>query len=162
MAALAPVDPPLPDFESDDEYHWDGDEYRAEYSSVKVNTLVAHYSLSCSHVTLVASASSLDMSLSPLPASQPHLSPKLIHLLGKLSLMPVNYPHPHGPFAVADTGATNHMIPDNHASSATSRCLASQFARATIHLFWCWAVAPPYSPSMASASWSEMFSTFLG
>ena len=49
---------------------------------------------------------------SPLPASQPRLSPKLIHLLGKLSLMPVNYPHPHGPFAVADTGATDHMIPD--------------------------------------------------
>jgi hypothetical protein len=52
------------------------------------------------------------MSLSPSTATQPRLSPKLIHLLGKLSLMPVDYPHPHGPFAVADTGATNHMVPD--------------------------------------------------
>ncbi len=112
MAALAPVDPPLPDFESDDEYHWDGDEYGAEYSSIKVNRSVAPYSPSCSHITLVASASLLDMSPSPSPASQPRLSPKLIHLLGKLSLMPVDYPHPHGPFAVADTGATDHMIPD--------------------------------------------------
>jgi hypothetical protein len=111
-AALAPVDPPLPDFESDDKYHWEGDEYGAEYSSVKVNTSVAPHSPSCSHITLVALASLLDLSPSPMPASQPHLSPKLFHLLGKLSLIPVNYLHPHGPFAVADTGATNHMIPN--------------------------------------------------
>ena len=30
-AALAPVDPPLADFDSDEEYHWDGDSYGTEY-----------------------------------------------------------------------------------------------------------------------------------
>jgi hypothetical protein len=45
-------------------------------------------------------------------AQQPHLLSALQHLLTKLSLSPIDAPFIHGCFAVADTGATDHMVPD--------------------------------------------------
>jgi len=110
-AALALVDLPLTDFESDEEYHWDGDAYGTEYSSNKVNTPVAPYSPSCSHVSLIASASSLRVSLSPLTATQPRLSSALIHLLNKVSLLPLDYPLPHGFFC-----GSGHWSHQSHGS----------------------------------------------
>jgi hypothetical protein len=49
---------------------------------------------------------------SSLQAKPPRLSLALQHLLNKLSLSPVDAPLLHGWLAVADTGATNHMVPN--------------------------------------------------
>jgi hypothetical protein len=112
-AALALVVPPIEDFDSDEEYHWEGDEYRTEYAPPsKVNTQVALYSPSCSQVTLVASNSSLSMFLSHSTATLSPLSLALIHRLDKMTLSPVDIPLPHGCFVVTDTRATDHMVPN--------------------------------------------------
>ncbi len=94
-AALAPVGPPIADFDSNEEYHWDGDAYGTEYSPPsKVNMSVAPYSPSCSHVTLVALASSSCVSLSSSSVTPPCLLLAFIYLLDKLSLLQVDHPLP--------------------------------------------------------------------
>jgi hypothetical protein len=55
-AVVAPVVPPPVDFDLDDEYHWEGNDIGVEYSPPpNVNTRVAPYSPSCSHVCVVPS-----------------------------------------------------------------------------------------------------------
>ena len=93
------------DYDSGDDFHWDGDEFGAEYTP-KVDN-VALYPPSCSHVSVDASSSSL-----PATRLSPRVSPALLKLLSSLSDSPIAPPLPGGRFAVADTGATDHMIPD--------------------------------------------------
>ena len=109
---VAPAGPPPGNFDSDDEYLWEGNDIGVEYTPPpKVNTRVAPYSPSCSHICVVPS---LSMSaLSPhTQAQQPRLLSALQHLLTKLSLSPIVAPLIHGCLAVANTGATDHMVPD--------------------------------------------------
>jgi hypothetical protein len=111
-AAVTPAGPPTGDFDSDEKFHWEGDEFGAEYiPPSKVNMRVAPYLPSCSHVYAVPSI--LTSAIYPPPQfKQPHLLSALQHLLNKLSLSPINVPLLHGRLAVADTGATNHMVPN--------------------------------------------------
>jgi hypothetical protein len=65
-AAFAPAAPPPRNFDSDDEYHWESNDVGVEYAPPpKVNTPVAPYLPSCSHVCIVPSL--LTSALSPLP-----------------------------------------------------------------------------------------------
>jgi hypothetical protein len=111
-AAVALAVPPPGNFDLDDEYHWEGNDVGVDYAPPpKVNTRVVPYSPSCSHVCLVPSLSR--SALSPHPqAQQPHLLSALQHLLAKLSLSPIVAPLFHGCLVVANTGATDHMVPD--------------------------------------------------
>jgi hypothetical protein len=111
-AVVAPAPFPSGNYESDDNFHWDGDDFGVEYTAPpKVNIRIAPYSPSCYHVSLISSilASAL---LSRLQVCQPCLSSALQQLLKNLSLLPAILPLHHGQLAVADTGATNHMVPD--------------------------------------------------
>jgi hypothetical protein len=72
---------------------------------------VAPYFPSCSHVCVVPSTLTSALS-SPLQAKPPCLLLALQHLLNKLSLSPIDVPLLHDRLAVADTGATNHMVPN--------------------------------------------------
>jgi hypothetical protein len=73
-AALAPSPSPSGDYESDEDYHLDGDDLGDEYvAHPKVNKHIVLYSLLCSHVSVVSpsSTSALSSHLGPWP---PHLS----------------------------------------------------------------------------------------
>jgi hypothetical protein len=72
---------------------------------------IAPYSLSCSHVSIISSILESAL-LSHLQARYSCLSSALQQLLKNLSLLPVVLPLHHGRMAVADTGATDHMVPD--------------------------------------------------
>jgi hypothetical protein len=111
-AAVAPSPSPGGDCESDDNFHWEGADHGVEYDAPhKVNMSIAPYSPSCSHISIIFSV--LESALSShLQARQPCLSSALQQLLKNLSLLPVILPLHHGRLAVADTGATNHMVPD--------------------------------------------------
>jgi hypothetical protein len=65
----------------------------------------------CSHASGISSVLESDLSLH-LQARQPCLSSTLQQLLKNLSLLPVVLPLHHRWMAVADTGATDHMVPD--------------------------------------------------
>jgi hypothetical protein len=112
MAALAPSPSPSGNYESDEDYHWDGDDLGDEYvAHPKVNKHAVLYSPSCSHVSVVSSSSTSALSscLGPQP---PRLLLVLQHLLTSLSFLLVALPLGYGQLAVADTGATDHMVPD--------------------------------------------------
>jgi hypothetical protein len=72
----------------------------------------AVYSPSCSHVSVVASSSTSAVSARPSPTKPARLSPALLTLLSTLSLSTIDAPVTGTRFAVADTGATDHMVPD--------------------------------------------------
>jgi hypothetical protein len=72
---------------------------------------VAPYLPSCSHVHAVPSILTSAIS-SPPHSKPPRLSSALQHLLNKMSLSPINVPLLHGRLAVADMGATGHMVPN--------------------------------------------------
>ena len=105
---VAPSPAPEEDFDTDDEFWWDGYDYGAEYSSTsKVNHSVLPYTPSCSHFSV--SLAPLSVPLLPKP---PRMSAALQILLKSLSKSLV-VPHlRHGCLAIADTGATDHMILD--------------------------------------------------
>jgi len=107
-AVVAPSPAPEEDFDTDDEFRWDGYDYGAEYSSTpKVNHSIHPYTPSCSHFSVPLAPPSV-----PLPPKPPRMSAALQILLKSLSKSLV-VPHlRHGRLAVADTGATDHMIPD--------------------------------------------------
>ena len=114
LSAAVTLAPPTDgDYDSGDDFHWDGDEYGAEYTPPKVNTGVSLYTLSCSHVSVMSPSTVLP----PSPPSRhpPRLSSALQLLLKSLSLSPVVLPTKTGRLAVADTGATDHMVPDKSA-----------------------------------------------
>jgi len=107
-AVVAPSPSPAEDFDTDDKFQWDGYASGAEYSSTpKVNHSVLPYTPSCSHVSVPLVPPSV-----PLPPKPPRMSSALQTLLGTLSKSPVVPPLSHGRLAVADTGATDHMIPE--------------------------------------------------
>jgi hypothetical protein len=110
-AAIAPAVPPPGNFNSDDEYHWDGDDLWVEYPPPKVNMRIAPYSPLCSHISAISSILESTL-LSCLQIHQPCLSSALQQLLNNLSFLPVVLPLHHRWLAVADTGATDHMVPD--------------------------------------------------
>ena len=110
IAALAVAHISDGDYDSGDDFHWDGDEFGVEYTP-KLNN-VAHYYPSCSHVSVAVSSSSMPAAQLSAPSRPPWVSPALLKLLSTLSLSPIDVPLPNGRFAVADTGATDHMIPD--------------------------------------------------
>ncbi len=98
------------EYDSGDDFHWAGDDFGNEYPPPKVTTTFSPYSPSCSHVSAVSFSSSITTS-----TSQPHpprLSVALRRLLHSLSLSLVACPLQQGRLAVADTGATDHMVPD--------------------------------------------------
>jgi hypothetical protein len=112
MAAVAPSPAPAGDYESDEEFHWDGDDLGVDYAAPpNVNKHVLPYSPSCSHVS-VAPTLPVSPPLSLSLERPPHLSLGLWHLLHTLSKLPVVLPLHHGWLTVADTGATNHMVPN--------------------------------------------------
>jgi hypothetical protein len=112
MAAVAPSPAPEGDYESDEEFHWDGDNLGVDYAAPpNVNKHVLPYSPLCSHAS-VAPTLPVSPPLSPSLERPPCLSSGLRHLLHTLSKLPVFLPLRHGWLAVADTGATNHMVPD--------------------------------------------------
>ena len=98
------------DYDSGDDFHWDGDEFGAEYTPNLNN--VALYSPSCSHVLFDILSSSMRATRPSSPSKPPRVSPALLKLLSSLSISPIDVSLPGGRFAVADTGATDHMIPD--------------------------------------------------
>jgi hypothetical protein len=110
-AATAPAAPPPGNFNSDDKFHWDGNDFGVKYAPSKVNMRVTPYSPLCSHVSAISSISKSALSLC-LQTRQPCLSSALQQLLNNLSLLPVVLPLHHGRLAVADTRATDHMVPD--------------------------------------------------
>jgi hypothetical protein len=111
-AAVAPVPSPAGNYESDDNFYWDEDDLGVEYDAPpKVNMRIAPYSPSCSHIRVISSVSESAIPLH-LQAHQPCLSSALQQLLKTLSFLPVVSPLHHGRLAVADTGATDHMVPD--------------------------------------------------
>ncbi len=98
--------------ESDDNFLWEGDDLGVEYDAPpKVNMCVAPYSPSCSQVSIISSVLESALLLH-LQACQPCLSSALQQLLKHLSLLPVVLPLHHKRMAVADTGTTDHMVPD--------------------------------------------------
>jgi hypothetical protein len=112
MVAVAPSPAPAGDYESDEEFHWDGDNLGVDYAAPPtVNKHVLLYSPSCSHISV---APTLPVSPpSSLSLERPScLSSGLRHLLHTLSKLPVVLPLRHGWLAVADTGATDHLVPD--------------------------------------------------
>jgi hypothetical protein len=112
IAAVAPAPSPAGDYESDNNFHWEGDDLGVEYDAPpKVNMRFAPYFPPCSHISIIFSMLESDLS-SNLQARQPCLSPALQQLLKNLSLLPVVLPLHHGRMAVTDTGATDHMVPD--------------------------------------------------
>jgi hypothetical protein len=112
MAAGAPAPSPAGNYESDDDFHWEGDDLGVEYDAPpKVNMRLAPYSPSCSHISIISSILESAIPLH-LQARQPCLSSALQQLLKNLSSLPVVLPLHHGRLAVADTGATDHMVPD--------------------------------------------------
>ncbi len=113
LRAVLASAPPDPDFDSDEEYHWDGDEFGSDYTPpLKLNGRVAPYSPSCSHVSVLPSFSAA-RAYSPADSPSPARVPDSIsHLLKHLADSPVASPVPTGRLAVADTGATDHMLPD--------------------------------------------------
>jgi hypothetical protein len=112
MAAVAQDNPTPGNFDSVEEFHWEDDDHGVDYAPPpKVNMGVASNFPSCSHACVGPSTSTSALS-SPLQAKPPRLSSALQHLLNKLSLSPVDVPLLQGQLAVADTGATNHMVPD--------------------------------------------------
>jgi hypothetical protein len=120
------------EYNSDPEFRWTGDEdgvlYSGDSGSCKSNHRVAPYP-SCSHAAVVSPSppsfptmgssspaassscrdSSVDHSNSP-----PPMSLALHSLLARLSQCPIA-PGSGGRFAIADSGATDHMFPDKSA-----------------------------------------------
>ncbi len=86
-------------------------EVGVKYAPPKVNMRVPPYSPLCSHVSAIPSISKSALLLC-LQTRQPCLSSALQQLLNNLSLLPVVLPLHHGQLAVADTRATDHMVPD--------------------------------------------------
>jgi hypothetical protein len=111
-AAIVLAAPPPGDFDSNEKYHWDKDDLGVEYDALpKLNMLIPPYPLSCSHVSAIPSV--LESALSSrLQVHQRRLSSALQQLLKNLSLLPVVLPLHHRWLAVADTGVTDHMVPD--------------------------------------------------
>ena len=97
------------DYDSGDDFHWDGDEFGAEYTPKLTNG--ALYSPSSS-LSVAASLSSMPAAQSSSPSRPPWVSPALLKLLSTLSVSLIKVPLPDGRFAVADMGATDHMLPD--------------------------------------------------
>ena len=97
------------DYDSGDDFHCDGDEFGAEYTPKLTNG--ALYSPSCS-LSVAASLSSMPAAQSSSPSRPPWVSPALLKLLSTLSVSLIKVPLPDGRFAVADMGATDHMLPD--------------------------------------------------
>jgi hypothetical protein len=90
--AVATAVPPTGDFDSNDEFHWEGNELGDEYTPPpKVNMRVASYLPSCSHVRAVPSILTSAIS-SPPHSKPPRLLSALQHLLNKLSLSPIRAP----------------------------------------------------------------------
>jgi hypothetical protein len=154
------------EFDSDDNFHWDGDEIGLEFGDsfipCKSNNNVAFYP-SCNHVVFEAI---LPVSVCPVPNVKINhdvstilplvcppgikLSKKLMPLFASMSTSSI-LPGSYHQFTVADSGATNHMFPDKLAFisypivvSAWETTLTFQFLVAVWQSF----------PSMASLSWS--------
>ena len=99
-AVLAPA-PPDPDFESDEEYHWDGDEFGSDYTPrLKLNGAVAPYSPSCSHVSVVPSFSAARAYTPDASPSPVRIPDSVSLLLKRLEDSPVASPVPTGRLAV--------------------------------------------------------------
>jgi len=114
LSAAVTLAPPADgDYDSGDDFHLEGDEYGAEFTPPKVNTSVSRYTPSCSHVSIISPSSALPPS--PSTRHPPWLSSALQHLLNSLSLSPVVLPTTTGHLTVADTGDTDHMVPDKSA-----------------------------------------------
>ncbi len=112
MAAVAQSPAPAGDYESDEEFHWDRDNLGVDYTAPpNVNKHIFPYSPSCSHVSVTPTLP-VSPPLLPFLERPPRLSLGLRHLLHTLSKSPVVLPLRHGWLAVADTGATNHMVPN--------------------------------------------------
>jgi hypothetical protein len=111
-AAVAHAPSSAGNYESDDDFHWEGDNLEVEYDAPpKVNMHVAPYSPLCSHISVISFV--LESALSPrLQAANLTCLQPFNNFLNKLSLLPVVLPLHHGRLAVADTGATDHMVPE--------------------------------------------------
>jgi hypothetical protein len=159
-ARVAPAGPPTGNFDFEKEFHWEGNEFGAEYiPPSKINMRVAPYLPSCSRIHAVPSILTSAIS-SPPQSKPPCLLSALQHLLNKLSLSPINVPLLHGRLAVADTGATNHMVPDKACFISYKLVSGLSVWMGKTHMFQSWVAALPSLPSMASVSWLETSSTF--
>jgi hypothetical protein len=130
MASVA--DEAAEEYDSDPEFRWTGDEdgvlFSVDSASPKSNDRVAPYP-SCSHAAVVSAfpPSSPTMGSSSLAASSsccvssidhshspPSISSALHSLLARLSQTPIA-PGLGSCLAIADSGATDHMLPDKSA-----------------------------------------------
>ena len=87
-AALAVANISDGDYDSGDDFHWDGDEFGAEYTP-KLNNVAPYYP-SCSHVSVAVSSSSMPAAQLSSPSRPPRVSPALLKLLSTLSLSPID------------------------------------------------------------------------
>ena len=126
------------DFDSDEDFRWAGDESGLDYtpsvgsSSRKSNGRVAPYP-SCHHVSVISTSSSTASVGFILPSAAvsrcsssmtrsdppPSISTALQSILSRLHDSLIS-PNSSCRLAVADSGATNHMLPDKLALSPTT------------------------------------------
>ena len=122
MATTAPA--PAEEYDSDDDYRWDGDKsgivYDASTVAPKSNCDVTFYVPSCNHV--VAFDSSVPTIPSPLTLSACSASSRAVSvsksftsLLQRMSSCSILPPSGGSRFTVADSGASDHMFPDKSA-----------------------------------------------
>ncbi len=136
-AAVAPAPSPAVDYESEDNFHWDGDNLGVEYDAhPKVNMHVATYSPSCSHVSVISSISESALLLS-LQAHQPCLSSALQQLLKNLSLLPVVQLSIMDGWLSLTLGPLTTWSLTNHVSSVTNRSPVFQSKWATTPTILC-------------------------
>jgi hypothetical protein len=110
VALVIPAVAPVDEYDTDDNFRWDGKECGITYGTPasKLSESVLPYppSPSCSHSQVVAI---------PTPgASSISLPPPLAKIIAKISKSSACHPM-GGCLAVADSGATDHMVPDKSA-----------------------------------------------
>jgi hypothetical protein len=151
-AAVAPVLDSDTDYDSCDDFCWEGDEYGADFGFALPNlnkSVAPYYFPSCSHVwakitrnpSSLPSCSQVQVKCSTPPStcwgSPPscYLSlPVSIHqTLDKLALLPLLL-ELHGRFVVADTGATGHMLVDK-TNFISYKSISNLLVRMGINLF---------------------------
>jgi len=124
MATTAPAS--ADEYDSDDTYRWDGDEcgvvFSASTSATKSNSTVTRYDPSCNHVVVVPSCLTVAPTTT-MPASSASsassrgvsVSKRLTSIILRMSTSSILPPSGACRFAVADSGATDHMFPDKSA-----------------------------------------------
>jgi hypothetical protein len=156
-AMVTPVVDAAEDYDTGKDFTWDGDKRGNAFGgNPKLSMSVDLYtSPSCSHAWVLCAnlpVASISRSIS--------LPGWLMHLLAKLSLPPTA-PSSGGRLGVADSGATDHMVPDRSSFISYKTILGLKVCRETIFISLFLVVAMPSSASMENAFLSGTSSTSL-